>query len=229
MKKLSIFALAASALLVTSCNLDEFQQSAADRNMIFGSETGLKMYTDGLYGQLPGQIHYSDEELSDWGVNNSIGTYEQGAYHEDASTSWSWGSIRTNNYFIKWNTDARIEESVRNNYTGIAKFFRAYQYFEKLKQYGAVPWIDEPLNPDDERLYAPRNTREEIVNHILEDLDNAHKMIAESAATPNNVAVNKWTALALKARVALFEASFRNYHAGSQYVKDCPTSADALY
>ena len=229
MKKLSIFALAASALLVTSCNLDEFQQSAADRNMIFGSETGLKMYTDGLYGQLPGQIHYSDEELSDWGVNNSIGTYEQGAYHEDASTSWSWGSIRTNNYFIKWNTDERIAESVRNNYTGIAKFFRAYQYFEKLKQYGAVPIIEDVLDPDSEQLYATQNSREEVVNFILADLDYAYNNITESKATPNNVAINKWTALAFKARIALFEASWRKYHAGTEYVSGCTTSADALY
>ena len=229
MKKLSIFALAASALLVTSCNLDEFQQSAADRNMIFGSETGLKMYTDGLYGQLPGQIHYSDEELSDWGVNNSIGTYEQGAYHEDASTSWSWGSIRTNNYFIKWNTDERIEESVRNNYTGIAKFFRAYQYFDKLKQYGAVPIIEDVLDPDSEQLYATQNSREEVVNFILADLDYAYNNITESKATANNVAINKWTALAFKARIALFEASWRKYHAGTEYVSGCTTSADALY
>ena len=229
MKKLSIFALAASALLVTSCNLDEFQQSNADRNMIFGSETGLKMYTDGLYGQLPGQIHYSDEELSDWGVNNSIGTYEQGAYHEDASTSWSWGNIRTNNYFIKWNTDARIEESVRNNYTGIAKFFRAYQYFDKLKQYGAVPIIEDVLDPDSEQLFATQNSREEVVNFILADLDYAYNNITESKATPNNVAINKWTALAFKARVALFEASWRKYHAGTEYVSGCSTTADALY
>ena len=229
MKKLSIFALAASALLVTSCNLDEYQQSAADRNMIFGSETGLKMYTDGLYGQLPGQIHYSDEELSDWGVNNSIGTYEQGAYHEDASTSWSWGNIRTNNYFIKWNTDERIEESVRNNYTGIAKFFRAYQYFDKLKQYGAVPIIEDVLDPDSEQLYATQNSREDVVNFILADLDYAYNNITESKATPNNVAINKWTALAFKARVALFEASWRKYHAGTEYVSGCSTTADALY
>ena len=229
MKKLSIFALAASALLVTSCNLDEFQQSAADRNMIFGSETGLKMYTDGLYGQLPGQIHYSDEELSDWGVNNSIGTYEQGAYHEDASTSWSWGSIRTNNYFIKWNTDERVSEKVRDNYTGIAKFFRAYQYFDKLKQYGAVPIITEPLEPDSEDLYKTQDSREDVVNFILDDLQWAYEHITTSNATPNNVAINKWTALAFKARVALFEASWRKYHAGTAYTAGCTTSADQLY
>ena len=229
MKKLSIFALIASALMVTSCDLDEHMQAQADKNMIFGSETGLKMYIDGLYGQLPGQIHYSDEALCDWGVNNSIGTYELGAYSEDLSTSWSWGNIRTNNYFIKWNTDARVDEKVRNNYTGIAKFFRAYQYFDKLKQYGAVPIITEPLEPDSEDLYKTQDSREDVVNFILDDLQWAYEHITTSNATPNNVAINKWTALAFKARVALFEASWRKYHAGTAYTAGCTTSADQLY
>ena len=229
MKKLSIFALIASALMVTSCDLDEHMQAQADKNMIFGSETGLKMYIDGLYGQLPGQIHYADEALCDWGVNNSIGTYELGAYSEDLSTSWSWGNIRTNNYFIKWNTDARVDEKVRNNYTGIAKFFRAYQYFDKLKQYGAVPIITEPLEPDSEDLYKTQDSREDVVNFILDDLQWAYEHITASNATPNNVAINKWTALAFKAKVALFEASWRKYHAGTAYTAGCTTSADQLY
>ena len=215
--------------MVTACDLDEHMQAQADKNMIFGSETGLKMYIDGLYGQLPGQIHYADEALCDWGVNNSIGTYELGAYGEDLSTSWSWGNIRTNNYFIKWNTDARVDEKVRNNYTGIAKFFRAYQYFDKLKQYGAVPIITEPLEPDSEDLYKTQDSREDVVNFILDDLQWAYENITTSNATPNNVAINKWTAMALKARVALFEASWRKYHAGTEYVSGCTTSADQLY
>lgn len=229
MKKLSIFALIASALMVTSCNLDEHMQAQADKNMIFGSETGLKMYIDGLYGQLPGQLYSSDEAICDWGVNNSIGTYELGAYSEDLSTSWSWGNIRTNNYFIKWNTDARVSEKVRDNYTGIAKFFRAYQYFDKLKQYGAVPIITEPLEPDSEDLYKTQDSREDVVNFILDDLQWAYEHITTSNATPNNVAINKWTALAFKARVALFEASWRKYHAGTEYVSGCTTTADQLY
>ena len=229
MKKLSIFALIASALVITSCDLDERMKAQADRDMIFNSETGLKMYTDGLYSQLPGQIHYSDEALSDWGVNNSIGTYEQGAYHEDASTSWSWGSVRTNNYFLKWNTSEKISETIRNNYSGIAKFFRAYQYYEKLKQYGAVPIITEPLAADSEELFATQDSREDVVNFIFEDLDYAYNNITTSKATPNNVAINKWTALAFKARIALFEASWRKYHAGTEYVNGCTTSAEQLY
>ena len=229
MKKLSIFALIASALVITSCDLDEHMKVQADKNMIFGSETGLKMYTDGLYGQLPGELKASDEALCDWGINNSIGTYELGAYSEDLSTSWSWGNIRTNNYFIKWNTDERVSQSVRDNYTGIAKFFRAYQYFDKLKQYGAVPIITEPLEPDSEELFATQDSREDVVNFILEDLQWAYDHITTTNPTANNVAINKWTAMAFKARVALFEASWRKYHAGTEYTKGCTTSADQLF
>ena len=228
MKKLSILTVIASALMLASCDMVETQKASADRAMIFGSETGLTAFTNNFYSYLPGQL-YSSDSHADWGAKNATGTYEAGAYTVNTSTSWSWTNIRQINYFLKYNTDEKVDAAVRENLNGVAYFFRAHQYFEKLKQYGAVPWIDEPLNPDDERLYAPRDTRETIVNHILADLDSAYEMISETAATANNVSVNKWTALALKARVALFEASFRKYHAGSQYLKDCTTSADALY
>ena len=229
MKKLSIFALFASAFIITSCNLDETPQATATRDMIFGSEIGLQMYTNGLYSQLPGQLNSADESTCDWGVNNSIGTYELGAYHEDASTSWSWDNIRTVNYFIENNNYEAVNEKVRNNYTGIAKFFRAYQYFDKLKQYGAVPIIDKVLNPESEELFETQASREEVVNFILNDLQWAADNITTVKSTPNSVAINKWTALAFKARVALFEASWRRYHAGTEYVNGCTTSAEDLY
>ncbi len=229
MKKLSILTVIASALMVTSCNLDETPQASATRDMIFGSEIGLKMYTDGFYGQLPGQLNSADESTCDWGVNNSIGTYELGAYHEDASTSWSWGNIRSTNYFLENNIDKDVDEKVRNNYSGIAKFFRAYQYFDKLKQYGAVPIIDKVLKADSEELFDTQASREDVVNFILNDLQWAADNITTTKTTPNSVSINKWTALAYKARVALFEASWRKYHAGTEYVKGCTTSADDLY
>ena len=228
MKKLSILTVIASALMFSSCEMVETQKASADRAMIFGSETGLTAFTNNFYGYLPGQLYSSDSQ-ADWGAKNATGTYEAGAYTVNTSTSWSWTNIRQINYFLKYNTDEKVDKAVRDNLNGVAYFFRAHQYFEKLKSYGAVPWIDEPLNPDDERLYAPRNSREEIVNHILEDFDSAFALISTSTATPNNVAINKWTAMAFKARVALFEASFRKYHAGSDYVKGCTTTPEQLY
>ena len=49
------------------------------------------------------------------------------------SSGWSWTDLRNINYFIANNKDPKVSETVRKNYTGLAKFFRAYFYFEKVK------------------------------------------------------------------------------------------------
>lgn len=235
MRKSRLIILSSLALAAVSCDLTENPQAKAGRDMVFGSETGLQNYTYGFYNYLPDYGNaFRINTTMDNAAKNSTGTYEVGAYTTNTSTSWSWGSIRNVNYFIKYNTDERVAETVRNNYTGIAKFFRAYLYYDKLVQYGEVPWVDRPLEPDSEELYKPQDSRDVIITNIISDLDYAYENITETAITPNSNTVNKWTALFLKSRICLFEASFRRYHAegstyGKEYLKGCSITAEDLY
>ena len=45
--------LAAFAISIASCDLAEQPKAKAGRDMIFGSETGLKNYTNSFYNLLP--------------------------------------------------------------------------------------------------------------------------------------------------------------------------------
>ena len=217
-----------------SCDLSESPQAEAGRAIVFGDEAGLRNYTYGFYNYLPdnGSAHRINI-MHDHSAKTSIGTYEQGAYTTSTSTSWSWSSIRNVNYFIQYNTDPNVPDAVRNNYTGIAKLFRAYLYYDKLITYGNVPWIDKPLDPTDEDLYKTQDNRDVIIQHIMDDLDYAAENITVTSITPYSNTVNKWTALALKSRICLFEGTFRKYHAsgssyGSQYLAGCTISANEL-
>ena len=226
--------LSASALVV-SCDLAEQPKAKAGRDMIFGSETGLLTYTNGFYEYLPDYDNAHKQNITmDNAAKNATGTYEVGAYTTNTSTSWSWSSIRNVNYFLKYNTSSNVSEPIRNNYSGIARLFRAYLYFNKLVQYGAVPWIDIPLEPDSPELYKTQDSRDVIISKMIEDLDFAAANITEDKITPNSNRVNRWTALFFKSRVCLFEASFRKYHAtgskfGKEYLKDCKITAEELY
>lgn len=234
--KNNIIALILSAsVLVISCDLAEQPKAKAGRDMIFGSETGLLTYTNGFYEYLPDYDNAHKQNITmDNAAKNATGTYEVGAYTTNTSTSWSWSSIRNVNYFLKYNTSSNVSEPIRNNYSGIARLFRAYLYFNKLVQYGAVPWIDIPLEPDSPELYKTQDSRDVIISKMIEDLDFAAANITEDKITPNSNRVNKWTALFFKSRVCLFEASFRKYHAtgskyGKDYLKDCKITAEELY
>ena len=221
-------------LLAVSCDLTESPQAEAGRAIVFGDEAGLRNYVYGFYNYLPdnGSAHRINI-MHDHSAKTSIGTYEQGAYTTSTSTSWSWSSIRNVNYFIQYNTDPAVPETVRNNYTGIAKLFRAYLYYDKLVTYGRVPWIDKPLDPTDDDLYKTQDSRDVLIQHIMDDLDYAAENITVTAITPYSNTVNKWTALALKSRICLFEGTFRKYHSGgstygSQYLEGCTISANEL-
>lgn len=234
--KNNIIALILSAsVLVVSCDLAEQPKAKAGRDMIFGSETGLLTYTNGFYEYLPDYDNAHKQNITmDNAAKNATGTYEVGAYTTNTSTSWSWSSIRNVNYFLKYNTSSNVSEPIRNNYSGIARLFRAYLYFNKLVQYGAVPWIDIPLEPDSPELFKTQDSRDVIISKMIEDLDFAAANITEDKITPNSNRVNRWTALFFKSRVCLFEASFRKYHAtgskyGKDYLKDCTITAEELY
>ena len=124
------------------------------------------------------------------------------------ASSWKWDKLRDINFFLEYSKNCEITAD-RLKYEGVARFFRAYFYYEKVKRYGDVPWLDVALSSDDERLYMGRTPRQEVVEHMIEDLDFA---IANLDASRSLYTVTKWTALALKSRVTLFEGTFRKYH-----------------
>ncbi|MEG2061997.1 MAG: RagB/SusD family nutrient uptake outer membrane protein, partial [Alistipes sp.] len=214
MKKILI-AFAIIALSLTSCNLDEQPQATADKEIIFGSEAGLEAYAYSFYAVFPSAGNSSNpstmDAMCDYGCVNGINKFiRDGGYNSSTETNWSWGRLRNINYFIDNCINPKVSQTIRDNYIGIARFFRAYFYYDKLTTYGEVPWIDHTLTVDAEELYASRDSRDVIINHIIEDLDFAYTHIT---TTKNDGSmITKWVPAAFKSRVCLFEGTYRKYH-----------------
>lgn len=50
--------------------------------------------------------------------------------------------------------------------------FQGLFYFKKVQRFGDVPWYDKVLDSSDaELLYKPRDSREFVMQKIIEDLD----------------------------------------------------------
>lgn len=104
----------------------------------------------------------------------------------------------------------QIDQKARDRYDAVARFFRAYLYFNMVKRFGDVPWYDKViLETDTEALTKPRDSRMVVIDNIIADLDFAVANLPEKKM-PNEI--SKWTALALKSRICLFEGIFRKYH-----------------
>jgi hypothetical protein len=130
---------------------------------------------------------------------------------------WSWGNIRAANIFLT-NSQKVIQANKGTNadinqFIGEGYFFRAYLYFDLLRQFGGVPWIDQPLNTGSEELYAPRQPRNIIADKILSDLDSAIYLLK----TRVEFRIDRSAALALKSRIALYEGTWEKYHQGDAF------------
>lgn len=214
MKKqyLYIFLLCAG---FASCKkeLDQQPGSTASKSAVFGNETGLKLYTNSFYNMsfLP-KNSTSQDAMSDYLAVKAVETFLQpGAYAPNLSSGWTWTDLRNINYFIANCNNPSISLATRNNYLGIARYFRAYFYMEKVKRFGNVPWIGKPLDIDDPALYGGRDKREVVMDSVLADINFACANITATNDASRST-VTKYVAYAYKSRLCLFEGTFRKYH-----------------
>lgn len=228
--KFPVLALIATAC-INSCSLEEPMTSAGDRNLIFGTASGLELYSLSFYDDLPSlsSLVMQEGASCDYGVSKSSNSFYLGndAYTAESSTSWGWTSLRNINFFIDGiHSDCcRASQADKDHYEGLARWFRAWFYYDKLTKYGGVPWFDHCLNNTEfDEMYKNRDSREVIIDNIIKDLDFAAEHI-KTEESIENTRVSKNAALALKSRVCLFEASWCKYH----NVSDGKWTAEALY
>lgn len=211
-------------LAVSSCDLGEIPVDTATNGAVFGSESGLELYVNSFYDLLPNTDVgvFQDDDNSDLVARNGVDNYlAPNALSPITSSGWSWSGLRNINYFIE-NTE-KSQVASRNHYLGVARFFRALFYFDKVKRFGDVPWIDRTIEVDDEAtLYGPRNDRFEVMEKVLEDLNYAIDNITLTS-DPSSTRITQNVARAYKTRICLFEASFRKYH--TSYNKESTAAA----
>ncbi|MBQ3660222.1 MAG: RagB/SusD family nutrient uptake outer membrane protein [Bacteroidales bacterium] len=85
---------------------------------------------------------------------------------------------------------------------GEAKIIRAYAYFNLVRLFGTVPIIDRTMTSA-ELASAQAASAEDIYTFIYRDLDDAIAIVPDSH-TDYKGRYNKYTAMALKAKVALY-------------------------
>lgn len=198
----------------------------------FWKTTGdLQSYLNTFYAFLPGWGTHDGGPF--WKDNNSDnmapGLFDQRlaglATLPITGGGWDWSNVRSANIFLE-NAPKVPGSSERDHFLGEGYFFRAWFYFELLQRFGDLPWIDKPLLTNSEELYNVRESRSVIADHVLEDLDKAISLLRDKEnAAPNRV--HRSVALALKARIALYEGTWEKYHAGTPF--EAPNGNPAKY
>ena len=216
-----LFVLAGFAF--TGCDdlLDTVPKDKLTEDSFFKSEGELRAFSIVFYENFPSESlymanddHYTQNNMSNEGMGKRTVPTSGGG--------WSWGALRNVNTLLE-DLNHCPDAAVRTKYEALARFFRAYIYFEKVKRFGDVPWYDHTVGSTDiEDLNRPRDSREFIMGKMIEDIDFAIEHLPSGKSAYE---VTKWTAMALKSRFLLFEGTFRKYHAGDVFLQTLPADA----
>jgi hypothetical protein len=207
--------LGACLMALTGCSddlLEKLPETEIGAENFFNTEEDLSIYVLGMYN-FPGlDIYYNDEATDNAATTGNREIKTIMTTQADATNitgGWNWEELRNINYFLEHAQDAEVTEDVLNHYIGVARFFRAQFYMEKVKRYSNVPWYEAVLGNTSEELYKASDPREIVVQNIFEDYEFALENVRENV--PEG-AVSKWVVAAYYSRNALHEGTFRKYH-----------------
>lgn len=215
MKKICI-CLAFVTLALCSCNdyLDKKLISKIDSEKFFANEEQLQLFANGLYLNMTPDAENltTGGSTCDYLARNTTSPLLERTFTVNQMSGWNidaWKDLFRINYFLEHMDKAACTPEVINHYRGIARFWRALFYFDKVKSYGDVPWYNYTIQADDTTsLYKPRDNREMVMDSVLQDINYACDHIMNRAETT----VTPWMALAMKSRICLFEGTYRKYH-----------------
>lgn len=240
-----VLLLSCSLAILPACDdfLDEEPQSEVSPEKYLLNESQLEAYVNKYYADYDNWKSDSDDKggmiPSFWGSENGS-TYKDdnatdnqqgtnGRYLKDTWTvaqsggKWNFTNINALNYYLQTvvprleNGELTGTESNLKHLVGEGYFLRALEYFFRLQRLGDFPIVKTVLPDEQEALKeaSKRSPRNEVARFILSDLDQAISLMNNNV---KKTRLSKNAALLLKSRVALFEATWEKYHAGTALV-----------
>ena len=219
---------------LTGCNdfLDREPLDKVIPEKYFASESDLAAYTINAY---PFETVTDAYGINFFGKDNDTDNQASGDSPEfwipgqkkvpSGEGDWDWKKIRACNYFFD-NTLPKFEagtitgnqDNVKH-YIGEMYVIRAYNYYKLLVSLGDLPIITTALPDVEETLVesSKRQPRNKVARFILDDLQKATELLLDNSPGRKN-RISKNVAHLLRARVALFEATWEKYHKGTAFV-----------
>lgn len=144
---------------------------------------------------------------------NATYTYEDALFEQKFSDRYKL--IRNCNDFIgQVEVATNLSETNKSQLLAEARFLRAMHYFSLVKRYGGIPLIEHSQEYDAsdlESLQVPRNKEVEIYDFIVKECQEAANALPATRDATEKYRANKYVALALASRAALYAGSIAKY------------------
>jgi hypothetical protein len=252
MKKILLLAMAAATLATTtSCSdfLEEKNKTAQTADLAYSSETGVSglvnscySFARGWWGKEAG-LGLSEMGTDDfyYGFDNkqkSLVSYNFTAQSLDNNAAdnpcldqyWElfYAAVDVcNNALVYINKNTEISETTRQQYLGEVKFLRALYYSQMVALWGPIPYNTDPITATS--TTPVRVPEKEVYANILKDIEESitHFTTAKYTDKTADGRATLYAAYALKARVALYAASWLGNSSVSGYSNLYQTAQEA--
>lgn len=198
-------------LLTASCRkfLDKSPLDTPSMETFWKTTDQAKMWVNNLYNSLGGVEETLYEAFSDnaYGrAGNGANNIANGAYETIDSRvagEWSYNYIRLCLQFFE-NIDRvpGITPAQKNELTGQVKFILAYRYYKLMTFFRDVPLVTSPLPAEDADM--AKSSKADVLTYVMQQLNDAITMLPSSWPAADAGRATKGAALALKARIQLY-------------------------
>lgn len=223
MKKITYILGLFSMLTFQSCLDLEPKTQLADTNY-WQTPDHFKLFATQFYGwsadfrQLDDSPH--SDIRSDLRTAITFDVYSNGTNSipsSDKTYTDNYNRIRQTNMLLQ-QAESYAAPSDIATFVGEAHFFRAYCYFDLLQVYGDVIITRTQLDIDSPEMQMSRNSRSEVVDFIIEDLEEAVRLLpaANEISSNDEGRLSSQAASAFLSRVALYEGTWQKFRNGGQ-------------
>jgi len=230
--KLFVWAIPVVCLLGCTKDLDLSPKDTVSDASFWMTASDFQKAANALYATLPGWANFDTDSDITFTNPNSVSNSMLTTPDTDGNWNNPYTRIRNCNNLLEKISESKLGSAI-NVYASEAKFFRAYNYWMLYRLYGGVPLVTKVLDINSEELYGTRNSAKETVDFILQDLKEAVNDLPEESDVPatSKGRITKGACNALRARVALYEGTwrkFRNESDASSYLDIAIESANTI-
>lgn len=240
MRNKSIAFLLATIILI-GCKkdfLERLPQDVLTDDTYWSNENNVRTFAFGFYPAYfvgYGAGYAWGKYFSGQSLNDDFAPSQPDQFIKNVPASgggWSFAWVRKANIFMDRIQKVPMSEEAINHWTGIARFFRALEYFDMVRAFGDVPWYGHELNATSEELYKPRDPRTLVMDSVLADFQFAAANVRASDGV-KGLSVNKYVVLAFMSRVFLYEGTWEKYHNtpssnSTRYLQVAKNAADSV-
>ena len=166
---------------------------------------------------LTSSMYFNPEGMSDnaYSQSNSdlllIGSGTANAQTAEFANDWAYyfKAIKScNEFLVNVDKNKTLDAATLTRLKAETRFIRAYEDFNLTKWYGDVPLVNDDITEDEAKV-IPRTPKADVVNFILSELNAIIPSLPtqDQLALAENGRVTKGAALALEARVLLYQGN----------------------